>query len=88
MPPSNKCANSSCSTVCHHEHDKLFRLEITVGDSAGKSRCRVLYVWLCSRCARELIPKVEVVGDTVTVLLASSKSGLVRSVSPSPQWVN
>ena len=85
---NSKCANNSCSAVCHRDEGKLFRLDINLANATGKNQCKTLYVWLCARCAGEMNPKVKVAGDTVTVLLASTKRVAVQARSPLLPWVN
>ena len=85
---NSKCANNSCSAVCHRDEGKLFRLDINLANAAGENECKTLYVWLCSRCAGEMNPKVEVAGDTVTVLLASTKRGALPARTSAHPWVN
>ena len=88
MARASKCANSSCSAVCHHDEGKLFRLDINVGNLAGDSQCKTIYVWLCSRCASQLNPEVKVAGDTVTVRLAAIKRARVQSRCSYSSMVN
>lgn len=65
----DKCANSLCPTTRQHHEGKLFRVDIDLGNMAGKNEQKTAYVWLCAKCAEEMAPKIEVVGDTVTVRL-------------------
>ncbi len=88
MAQINKCANSSCSAVCDHDEGKFFRLDIDLGNIAGQSQRKTLYLWLCARCAQEMNPKVEVIGDTVTILLASTRRAPVQRETSLPAWVN
>jgi hypothetical protein len=73
METASKCANHACSAVCRHTEGKFFRFDLDVGNAAGELRCRTVYLWLCARCARQMKPRVEVSGDTITLLLASTK---------------
>ncbi len=82
MALANKCANGSCSAVRNHDEGKLFRLDIQLADTAGHNELKTMYVWLCPRCARRLNPKVEVSGDTVTVLLTSTRPILLPGFQP------
>jgi hypothetical protein len=66
-----KCANPSCSASRQNEEGKLFRVDIDLGNATGGHQCKTTYLWLCAACAQSLRPKVEVVGNTVTVLLAA-----------------
>jgi hypothetical protein len=68
---SGKCANLACSASGSPLHSgKLFRLDIDLGNAAGESQRKTLFVWLCPRCSQQLRPKVEVAGDTVRVHLS------------------
>jgi hypothetical protein len=68
---SGKCANLGCSETGSSLHPgKLFRLDIDLGNAAGECQRKTVYVWLCSRCAQQLRPKVQVAGDTVRVHLS------------------
>lgn len=64
-----KCANNSCSTLHTQDEGRLFRLDIDVGNTAGETARKTVYVWLCAACARQLSPKVSVHGDTVRLAL-------------------
>jgi hypothetical protein len=64
-----KCANSRYFATRHDQEGKLFRLDIDLGSKAGEDQRKTEYIWLCSRCAQEMHPEVEVNGDTVTVRL-------------------
>ncbi len=88
MGRASRCANSSCSAVCHHDEGKFFRLDIDVGDRTGGSQCKTIYVWLCPRCALQMNPKIEVVGDTVSVRLAAIKPARVHARWPQSTSVN
>jgi hypothetical protein len=68
----SKCANSWCPTTRRRHEGKLFRLDIDLGNMAGKNERKTEYIWLCSPCAQVMHPKVVVSGDTVTL-------GLVRN---------
>jgi heterodisulfide reductase subunit C len=67
-----KCANSWCPTVRGHNPGKLFRLDINLGSKSGKNQRKVEYLWLCDRCAQVMHPKVEVIGNTVTLRLTKN----------------
>lgn len=72
-----KCANSWCSATRHHGHEgKLFRVDIDLGNAAGEHQQKTAYVWLCAKCAEELVPRIEVAGASVVVRL--SKNGPER----------
>ncbi len=67
-----RCANPACSSACHRpEEGKLFRVDIEIANKAGTTEQNTAYVWLCSRCARVMNPRIEVAGDTVRVLLSA-----------------
>jgi hypothetical protein len=66
-----RCANPVCSCSRHPEQGKLFRLDVEIGNSAGATKIRTVYVWLCDRCALRMNPRIEVAGHTVRVLLAA-----------------
>ncbi len=83
-----RCANSSCSAICHGDDGKLFRLDIVLGNAAGKNERKTVYVWLCSHCARRMNPKVAVAGDTVTVLLATTARNTTHRCGAPPAWIN
>ncbi len=88
MARANKCANAACSAVCQHDKDKLFRVDVNLGNAAGNIQRKTLYVWLCAKCAREMNPKIEVAGNTVTVLLAYIRGNPVLDHRPASAWVN
>ena len=67
-----KCANSWCPAT-HQQHEgKLFRLDIALGNKAGETEQKMAYLWLCAKCAEEIVPKIEAAGDTVTVRLSKN----------------
>jgi hypothetical protein len=72
-----KCANRSCSAFRANTEGKLFRLDIELGNIAGKRQHKTDYVWLCAPCAQQMNPKVEVSGDTIIVRLAKTAPALV-----------
>jgi hypothetical protein len=82
-----KCANSWCSTTRHHHEGKLFSLDIDIGNKAGEDERKTEYVWLCAPCAREMHPKVEVNGNTVTLRLTKNL-GRVADANASSARVN
>jgi hypothetical protein len=65
-----KCANNCCAVTRHPHKGKLFRLDLEIGSNAGGDECKTEYLWLCSRCALEMHPKVVVTGNTISVRLA------------------
>jgi hypothetical protein len=76
-----KCANSRCLTV-RRDEGKLFRLDINLGSkSGGKNERKTEYIWLCGQCAQVMHPKVEVIGDTVTLRLTKNEPMLVSDNS-------
>ncbi len=68
----SKCANSWCLTTRHRHEGKLFRLDIDLGNMAGKDERKTEYIWLCTPCAQVMHPKVDVIGDTVTLRLTKN----------------
>ena len=82
-----RCANGLCSAPRDQHEGKLFRVDIDLGNAAGETQKKTAYVWLCARCAQELIPKIEVAGDTITVRLAKSPRR-VSSANPYMARVN
>jgi hypothetical protein len=66
-----RCANPACSTSRHPDQGKLFRLDVEIGNTAGMTKIKTAYVWLCDGCARRMNPRIEVAGNTVRVLLAA-----------------
>ncbi len=83
---STKCANAHCSACHHPDEGKLFRLDLEIANTAGATQLRTVFVWLCSRCAREMNPRVEVAGNTVRVLLATIHGAISRK--PAAATVN
>lgn len=75
-----KCANSWCPTTRNHDEGKLFRLDIVIGNRAGGKERKTEYVWLCAPCACKMHPKIDVIGNTVTLRL--TKNELIRAVEP------
>ncbi len=65
-----KCANSWCPTTRHHHEGKLFRVDIDLGNMAGENEQKTAYLWLCAKCAEQMVPKIEVTGKTVRVRLS------------------
>jgi hypothetical protein len=88
MAQASKCANGFCSAVCQHGEGKLFRLDIRIADAAGGRERKMLYLWLCPRCAARMNPKVEVAAGKVTVLLASNQAISVQRRGPSAHGLN
>jgi hypothetical protein len=83
-----KCANSWCPTTRHHHEGKLFRVDIDLGNMAGENEQKTAYLWLCAKCAEEMAPKIEVVGDTVTVRLSRNVPMRVAESGAVSAWVN
>jgi hypothetical protein len=67
-----KCANSWCPATRHHHEGKLFRVDIDLSNKSGENEYKTDYIWLCSRCAQEMHPTVEVVGNTIKVRLSKN----------------
>ena len=65
---------------------KLFRVDVDLGNAAGNCQRKTVYVWLCSRCAQELNPTIEVAKGTVRVRLAAIRRPLIANLAmlPSP----
>jgi hypothetical protein len=84
----SKCANSRCPTTRHRHEGKLFRLDIDLGNMAGKDERKTEYIWLCSPCAQMMHPKVVVSGDTVTLGLARNASMRLTSAAAPLARVN
>ena len=86
---TGKCANSLCSAFRYrHGEGKLFRIDVDLGKKSGEHQWKTAYVWLCSRCAREMYPKIEVAGDAVRVRLAKIEPSLLSQNSSVPARVN
>ncbi len=79
-PVIAKCANKSCSALHEQDEGRLFRLDIDVGNAAGETQMKTVYVWLCASCARRMSPKVLVEGDTVRLAL-TRRSGTCAGFS-------
>lgn len=65
-----KCANPVCSAPHAANDGRLFRLDLDIGNSAGEIQRKTMYIWLCSRCARQMSPKVTVKRNSVLIGLA------------------
>jgi hypothetical protein len=81
------CANSSCVGSGPSDEGKLFRLDFEIASGDGTIQQRTVFVWLCSRCARQMNPRVEVTGSTVRVLLVTVQDPRLTGRS-SPATVN
>jgi len=57
----------------------MFRLDIELGDRDGGIQRKFTYVWLCSRCASALTPKVQVSEGTVKLLLATKPKDMLAA---------
>lgn len=68
---SGKCANQLC-TNSSRQNGKQYRLDINIGSQSGKSQMKTEFIWLCEECAARMYPRVEVVGNTIRVLLCST----------------
>jgi hypothetical protein len=90
MAAKAKCANRWCLATRHHHEGKLFRLDLDIGSKAGGAERRTEYMWLCPNCARQMHPKVEVNGNTVTVRLSKKETmpPVSPSVPPLRVWLN
>jgi len=67
-----RCENPSCTGSCPSDEGKLFRLDLEIASMAGATQHHIVFLWLCANCACRMNPRVEVVGDTVRVLLAAA----------------
>ena len=74
------CANRRCTTVRRGNQGKLFRLDIELGNLSGRDEHKTEYVWLCASCAQVMHPRVQVAGDTVTLLL--TKKDAIPAMPP------
>jgi hypothetical protein len=84
-----KCPNHWCPTTRHRHEGTLFRLDIDIGNKAGGNERKTEYIWLCAHCAQVMLPKVDVVGDTVTVRLSKKDPlPLVADTAPAVGYVN
>jgi hypothetical protein len=54
---------------------------------AGEDERTTEYIWLCSQCALEMHPEVEVHGDTIRLLLTKN-APTVADVTPWSPRVN
>jgi hypothetical protein len=68
----SKCANPSCSTSFRYMHEgKLFRFEVETqeepAESAGQSRRRIEYYWLCNACCCSMSLRYEPATGVTTV---------------------
>ena len=82
-----KCANPLCSACHHGDEGKLFRLDFEIASTAGATQHKTAFVWLCSHCAQQMNPRVEVTRDAVRVLLAAVHSKMPKRPTGSA-WVN
>jgi hypothetical protein len=48
-------------------------LDIALGSKAGGDELKSEYLWLCASCAQKMHPKVEVIGNTVTLRLTKNE---------------
>lgn len=66
----SRCANQFCLTPRRPDMGKMFRLDIDLGNKAGGSERKTAYIWLCSGCAEKMHPKIQITGNTITLLLS------------------
>ena len=85
---TGKCANGLCSASRYQGEGKLFRIDVDLGRKSGEHQWKTAYVWLCSRCAQEMYPKIEIAGDAVRVRLARIGPILLPKKSPVSARVN
>ena len=84
------CVNRRCTTVRRGNQGKLFRLDIELGNLSGRDEHKTEYVWLCAACAQVMHPRVQIAGDTVTLLLTKNdvtnndvpKKGAIPAMPP------
>jgi len=84
---SAKCANPLCRASHHWDEGKLFRLDIEIASTAGGTKQKTAFVWLCRRCAQQMNPRVEVTRSKVRVLLATVPKTMPMRPTGSG-WVN
>jgi hypothetical protein len=82
----SKCANSWCPTTRRQNVGKLFRLDLDIGSMSGKDAYKTEYLWLCDRCAQVMHPKVEVIGNTVTLRLTKNDPIPVVDTDTNALW--
>ncbi|MFB3814748.1 MAG: hypothetical protein ACE14L_11625 [Terriglobales bacterium] len=77
------CANEKCSAPFRKfSEGKLFCVQIEIVNAAGQQERKVEYVWLCPRCADQMVPRIDVSGDKVTVRLTLTDKPNVPQPSP------
>src|SRR5512146_896497 len=59
---AGKCANYWCSASYHE--GELFRVEFELGGPVGERPLKTVALWLCARCARDMILASEVAANT------------------------
>ena len=84
---SSKCANPSCAARRDWNGGKLFRLDFQIANTAGEIQDKTAFVWLCSCCAQQMKPRVEVTKNKIWVLLATAHATMPRKPTGSA-WVN
>jgi hypothetical protein len=88
---AEKCANRWCRATRDDDEGKLFRFDLDLGNRAGGNELITEYIWLCTRCAELMHPKVEVSGDTVTLRLTNNLSAnlpAVTATDASAAWIH
>jgi hypothetical protein len=78
---SDTCCNPSCSVSRHPDNGKLFCAEIEISSATELQQRKIVYVWLCDGCARQMKPESEVAGEIIRVLIAQS-AGAAAAVAP------
>lgn len=68
----SECANPSCSRHRTFSEGTIFRLDMEIGDIAGRHSTKTEYIWLCSRCSAVMRPAVEVTHGAVRLWLRRS----------------
>jgi hypothetical protein len=83
-----KCANKCCLTPRHPNEGKVFRLDIDLGNKAGGSEHKTAYIWLCANCATKMHPKVQVIGNTIQLLLSKNDPTRMAETDVAVERVN
>ena len=84
----SKCANKCCLSPRHPNEGKVFRLDIELGNKSGGNERKTAYIWLCASCAQKLHPKVQVIGNTITLLLSKNDPMRVANIDAAAERVN
>ena len=52
-----KCANYWCSAS--RQAGEVSRVEFPLGEAGSNENCRIVSLWLCAKCAREMTIQVK-----------------------------